>query len=96
MKPNPKEVGARIFQIRTTNKMTGEQFGKMADNADKALISKWEKGLNIPNKKRCHIIASFAGITVGELLFGNQNDLYKYTTEELLEEIKRRLARIDT
>lgn len=75
--------------------MTGEQFGKLVDNADKALISKWEKGLNIPNKKRCQIIASFAGITVDELLFGNQNDLYKYSTEELLEEIKRRLARID-
>lgn len=48
---NKKAVGLRIKSIRKANGDTLEQFGKSL-NADKSLVSRWEKGQSIPNPER--------------------------------------------
>jgi transcriptional regulator with XRE-family HTH domain len=95
VKPNPVEVGIRIKNIRLNKRMTGTEFGKMVDNANKGLVSAWEKGRSLPGARRLGIIADFAEITVHELLYGTieevEQSLSNFTTEQLLDEIKRRL-----
>ena len=95
MKPNPVEVGARIKNIRLYKRMTGTEFGKVVDNANKGLVSAWEKGRSMPGARRVGLIADIAGITVHELLYGTVEEaeqiLANFTTDELLDEIKRRL-----
>ena len=95
VKANPIAVGARIHKIRTDKKLSGEEFGAMVDGVTKANVSKWEKGFCLPNRKRIGIIADIAGISVNELLNGKPEEveaiLSNFTTNQLLDEIKRRL-----
>ena len=95
MKPNPVEVGARIKNIRLNKRLTGTEFGKLIDNANKGLVSAWEKGRSLPGSRRLGIIADFAGISIHQLLFGTaeeiESTLANFTTDQLLDEIKRRL-----
>lgn len=65
-----KAIGQRIKSIRKGNGDTLEQFGKPL-NADKSLVSRWEKGQTIPNSERLKKIANFANLTVNELLYGD-------------------------
>ena len=67
---NKKAVGLRIKAIRKANGDTLEQFGKPL-NADKSLVSRWEKGQSIPNPERIKKIAESSNLTVNELLYGD-------------------------
>ncbi|UTX65036.1 helix-turn-helix domain-containing protein [Streptococcus constellatus] len=67
---NKKAVGSRIKAIRKANGDTLEQFGKPL-NADKSLVSRWEKGQSIPNPERIKKIAESSNLTVNELLYGD-------------------------
>ena len=67
---NKKAVGLRIKSIRKANGDTLEQFGKSL-NADKSLVSRWEKGQSIPNPERIKKIAESSNLTVNELLYGD-------------------------
>ena len=70
-----KEVGRRIKQIRTNKGFTLEGFGKLF-NVSKSNVLKWEQGQSLPNKDRLYNISKIAGITVNELLYGNnKNDV---------------------
>ena len=50
-------LGNRIQLIRKELGKTLKDFGKLVDDADKSLVSRWEKGLTVPNNKRLKIIA---------------------------------------
>lgn len=63
-------VGNKIKSIRKENGLTQGEFGDKIENAHKSLISKWEKGQNLPNNERLKRIAELGGITVNELLYG--------------------------
>ena len=94
MKPNKKSVGMRIFLIRSEVQLSGESFGGLVDNASKSLVSKWEKGQCLPNTRRIKMISDIGGITVDELLYGKKGveyDFSQFTTEELLDEVRRRV-----
>lgn len=71
MKENLKDVGKRIFDIRTKLNLTQEEFGEMIDGAKKGIVSRWENGMNLPNRKRLEMIAEKGGISVEKLLFGS-------------------------
>ena len=52
MKNNKEALGQRIKLIRIKNGMTLEEFGKQILNANKSVVSKWEKGITVPNNER--------------------------------------------
>lgn len=59
-------IGDRIKNIRLSRGMTLEEFGALF-SAGKGLVSKWERGMSLPNPKRLKDIAEFANITIDEL-----------------------------
>lgn len=73
MNVDKKAVGIRIGEIRRNKGLTLEEFGKLVDNAGKSVVSKWEKGITIPNNKRIKIISEIGDITIDDLLYGNMN-----------------------
>ena len=72
---NKKEVGSRIKQIRMNKGYTLEAFGKLF-NVSKSNILKWEQGQSLPNKKRIIEICKLANITIDELFYGANINLY--------------------
>lgn len=77
MEIDKKLVGERISVIRKSLGLTMEMFGNRVLNADRSLVSKWERGKAVPNNARVKIIAELGGISVNELLYGKLafNDL---------------------
>ena len=67
-------LGNRIQLIRKELGKTLKDFGKLVDDADKSLVSRWEKGLTVPNNKRLKIIAELGNLTISELLYGSIED----------------------
>lgn len=48
-----------------------ELFGFKVLNADRSLVSKWEKGKALPNNARVKILAELGDVSVNELLYGS-------------------------
>lgn len=82
-----KAVGKRIKEIRTSRfekKITLEEFGKLlSPPAIRPLVSKWEKGLNLPNEDRLKQIAKIGNVTTDYILFGKQLNGYGKRIEDL-------------
>lgn len=70
-----KAVGSRIKQIRMNKGYTLETFGKLF-NVSKSSVLKWEQGQSLPNKERLASISKIADMTVNELLYGFNFNLY--------------------
>lgn len=70
-----KMVGLRIRSIRQDKGMTLEEFGKLF-GAGKSNVSKWEKGLAIPNAERLKSISKIGNMTVDQLLYGENGKSY--------------------
>ena len=63
------KVGERIFNIRNSLNLTLEQLGKDKEiNAERSNVSKWERGVTLPNKYRLQVIAKKGNISLNELL----------------------------
>lgn len=71
MKPDKKEVGKRIFEIRTSGKYTMEDFGRIIDGAPKSSVNNWEKGVSIPQRPKLERIALIGHTTPDKLLYGS-------------------------
>lgn len=79
-------VGERIFKIRNALNLTLEQFGKERGiNAERSNVSKWERGVTLPNRGRLEIIAKKGNITVNKLLYGSINEFLENNTNILIE-----------
>lgn len=82
MKPNKKQVGRRINQIREKDNLTLEDFGKSlgkklgTERVKEGIISRWENGISLPNSKRIKAIAELGEMTVDELLYGSSVKSY--------------------
>ena len=91
------KVGEKIKHIRLERSMTLEQFGNLF-NAKKQVVSNWEIGKNFPNTNNLKKIANSVGMSVIELLATNipdTNPLEEYSTNELIEELKKRVLKKD-
>ncbi|MDK8502124.1 helix-turn-helix transcriptional regulator [Aerococcus sp. UMB1112A] len=66
-------VGQRIKNIRSTLKLDQKTFAKKI-GATVSALSNWENGRNKPNDIKAKAIADLAGITVDELLHGQQDN----------------------
>lgn len=82
-----KEVGNRIKRIRSDMGITAREFGKLIDkenHASQSLVSRWERGVNLPNNERLKKIAELGNISVNELLYGNLKQyVYKVLDNEI-------------
>lgn len=71
---NKSEIGKRIKQIRLSLGSSMIKFGEQIDEISpvkSGVISNWENGKQIPNKKRISKIAKLGNISINELLYGN-------------------------
>lgn len=74
MEMDKKEVGSRIKSIRINLKETTAEFAKrFTPPASDSLVSRWERGVNLPNSGRLKQIADLGGYTVDELLYGSNS-----------------------
>lgn len=65
------QIGFRIKNIRQTNGLTLEEFGKLF-GASKGNVSLWEKGSSLPSNERIKKIAEYGNMSVEELLYGEK------------------------
>jgi transcriptional regulator with XRE-family HTH domain len=69
---NKIEVGKRIKNIRINLKETTAEFANNFDPpSSDSLVSRWERGVNLPNSERLKVIADLGGISVDELLYSD-------------------------
>lgn len=85
---NKAYVGARIREIRLASGMTLEEFGKLF-GASKGSAQGWEKGRNLPNKRRIKSIADMANISVQDLLYGVKRYMYYITIAYRIYHVRR-------
>lgn len=85
-----KKVGERIKKIRTQHfeeKISLEAFGQLlSPPAIRPLVSKWEKGLNLPNEDRLKQIAKLGDVTTNYLLFGKELNGHGKRIENIRQE----------
>jgi len=96
MNVDKKALGNRIRHIRKGLGLTLEEFGKLIDNASKSNVSKWEKGLVIPNNFRLKLIAKKGNTHIEELLFGSMFNFIGMNFKNLLTEEMKKYTNIIT
>ncbi len=65
------KIGRFIAELRNEKKLTQEQLGKMI-NVSSQTVSKWERGVNMPNVSIMIDLCKVLGITTDELLLGEK------------------------
>lgn len=88
---NKKAVGSRIKQIRLRQGLTLAAFGEQFC-ARKGNVQQWEIGVSLPSKKRMVKMCKIANITLNELLYGYNFNLYD-EVEKLSNKEKLLLAK---
>lgn len=88
MKIDSKKVGKFISELRKNNKMTQEKLSESL-LVDRGTISKWERGVYIPNPDDLFCLSQIFDVTVNELLIGeketksNKTDINNVTVDIL-------------
>lgn len=85
---NKEYVGARIREIRLARGETLKEFGQLFGSS-KGVVNNWEKGRNLPNKRRIKSIADMANISVQELLYGVKRYMYYITIAYCIYRVRR-------
>lgn len=84
------KIGKFIADCRKEKKITQEQLAEKLYITDRA-VSKWERGLSLPDADKMLDLCNILGINVNELLNGEKIDMknYEKKTEELLVELAK-------
>ena len=84
------KIGKFIADCRKKKKLTQEQLAEKLYITDRA-VSKWERGLSLPDADKMFDLCNILGINVNELLNGEKIDMknYEKKTEELLVELAK-------
>lgn len=90
MKPNKKEVGLRIKDIRKKLGYSMEVFGAIISQSPRSSVNSWEKGVSIPRKDKLEKIALLGGTTPQQLLYG---DFESYAHELISKETSYKVPR---
>ena len=85
------KIGKFIADCRKDKKLTQEQLAEKLYITDRA-VSKWERGLSLPDADKMIDLCNILGISVNELLNGEVIDMKDYNkkTEELLLDIAKK------
>ena len=81
------DIGLRIKSIRLAKGLNLREFGEEISKLTKekkyisdSIVSRWEKGVSIPNAKRLKAIAEYGNVSINFLLYGNEisyEDIYQ-------------------
>ena len=84
------KIGKFIAECRKSKNITQEQLAEKLYITDRA-VSKWERGLSLPDADKMLDLCNILGINVNELLNGEKIDMknYEKKTEELLLELAK-------
>ena len=84
------KIGKFIASCRKDKNITQEQLAEKLYITDRA-VSKWERGLSLPDADKMIDLCNILGINVNELLNGEKIDMkdYEKKTEELLVELAK-------
>ena len=84
------KIGKFIAECRKEKKITQEQLAQKLYVTDRA-VSKWERGLSLPDAGKMLDLCNILNINVNELLNGEKIDMKDYSkkTNELLVELAR-------
>lgn len=84
------KIGKFIAESRKNKNITQEQLAEKLYITDRA-VSKWERGLSLPDADKMLDLCNILDINVNELLNGEKIDMknYEKKTEELLIELAR-------
>lgn len=90
MNINKSEVGKRVFSIRKSLGLTMKEFGERMGNpvASDSIVSRWEKGISLPNNERLKKIAELGKISVDELLYGSLDEYAKLLLNQLQDKLE--------
>lgn len=82
---NQEKVGKFIYECRKKKNLTQEQLAEKLGISDRA-VSKWERGLNLPDASLMTPLCKILDINVNELLSGEiiKNDNYMKKAEDNL------------
>lgn len=84
------KIGKYIADSRKKVNLTQEQLGEKLSVTDRA-VSKWERGLSLPDADKMLELCKILNINVNELLSGEKINMkdYERKTEELLLELSK-------
>ena len=84
------KIGKFIASCRKDKNITQEQLAEKLYITDRA-VSKWERGLSLPDADKMLDLCNILDINVNELLNGEKIDMkdYEKKTEELLVELAK-------
>ena len=84
------KIGKFIANCRKDKNITQEQLAEKLYITDRA-VSKWERGLSLPDPDKMLDLCDILGISVNELLIGEKIDMKDYNkkTEKLLVELAK-------
>ena len=84
------KIGKFIAERRKSKNITQEQLAEKLYITDRA-VSKWERGLSLPDADKMLDLCNILDINVNELLNGERIDMkdYEKKTEELLVELSK-------
>ena len=85
------KIGKFIADCRKQKKLTQEQLAEKLYITDRA-VSKWERGLSLPDADKMLELCDILGINVNELLLGEEIDMkdYEKKNEQLLLELAKK------
>ena len=86
---NIDKIGKFISERRKLKKLTQEQLAEKLNISDRA-ISKWERGICLPDASTMIPLCKILDISVNELLSGEMIKEKNYKTDELLVELSKR------
>lgn len=96
---NKIEVGNRIKAIRISKEKTMKDFGKMfTPTASDSIVSRWERGISLPNNERLSRIAEIGNVSTSYLLEGKYTlkDIHIMPDEEKIKIFQKGSAFFDT
>ena len=77
---NQIKIGKFIAECRKSKNLTQMQLAETLNITDRA-VSKWERGLALPDSSIMLTLCNILGITVNDLLNGEKVDMDNYTSE---------------
>jgi transcriptional regulator with XRE-family HTH domain len=90
--PTPLSIGDRIRQVRTDLNLTQRRFADLV-GVDPGAVSRWERGISVPEHSRILLIANESGRPVSWFYAGE--NVNGSTVNEQLERMHQRIDRIE-
>ena len=95
---NQEKIGKFISTMRKKKDLTQEQFAEKL-NVSKNAVSKWERGLNLPDASIMQDVCSILDISLNELFAGeklNKDEQIKHTEQTIINILKNQKHRNKT